>query len=77
MIKTNILLFSALAMLAVSSQASTVQQQHDWENQYVLAKNRMPSRSSFTPTSTREETEAFRLMDYGNSIGQRHSKNNL
>lgn len=49
MIKTNILLFSALALLAVSSQASTVQQQHDWENQYVLAKNRMPSRSSFTP----------------------------
>ncbi len=49
MIKTNILLISALAMLAVSSQANTLQQQHDWENQYVLAKNRMPARSSFTP----------------------------
>ncbi len=46
MTKASILLVSALAFFSANTKAS---QQHDWENQYVLAKNRMPSRASFTP----------------------------
>lgn len=40
----HIILAAALA-LATAAQA----QQHDWENQYVLQKNRMPARAAFMP----------------------------
>ena len=66
----HIILAAALA-LATAAQA----QQHDWENQYVLQKNRMPHVPPSCRISTGMATCRCRSTGNGNSTGPRHPTN--